>query len=214
MAKWMGWMFLIYSRQHWPMTPSKQFLRLQPCAAWTCGSWMFKMLTANFRIKNLGTPSEVIGRNITVNDHGIFLNQEMFFTRVLKRYQHDQASALSVSMSTCYPVYPREDAKEVLPLMEYQSLMGSLQYLASSVRLDVTYAMNRLSRYCHKPVRRHWVAATKTLKNFNGYKTSGLYFKKEKIEKNICTLTAISRPNRGGPELNALSSDLKKSPNC
>ncbi|KAL0703046.1 hypothetical protein Bca4012_069471 [Brassica carinata] len=58
---------------------------------------------------------------------------------------------------------------------KFRQLIGSLQYLQFT-RLDIAYAVNKLSQFMHKPTEDHWQAAKRILRYLAGTPTHGLFF--------------------------------------
>lgn len=50
---------------------------------------------------------------------------------------------------------------------EFRRLVGILQYLGFT-RLDIAYAVNRLSQFMHRPTQNHWQAAKRVLRYLAG----------------------------------------------
>ena len=48
--------------------------------------------------------------------------------------------------------------------VEYSRVIGSIMYLMSCKRLDIAYAVNRLSRYTSSPKAMHWQRIARVLK--------------------------------------------------
>lgn len=57
----------------------------------------------------------------------------------------------------------------------YRRLIGSLQYLQFT-RLDIAYAVNKLSQFMHKPTEDHWQAAKRILRYLAGTPTHGILY--------------------------------------
>ena len=56
------------------------------------------------------------------------------------------------------PFQPRSSNESTLgPLYPYMAIVGALMYLANCTRLNISFAMNLLTRYSHYPTRRHWI---------------------------------------------------------
>lgn len=60
--------------------------------------------------------------------------------------------------------------------LKYSQIIGSLMYLASATRLDISYATCRLSRYTSNPGSEHWIALGSVLKYLKGTKNMGIYY--------------------------------------
>ncbi|GJZ93574.1 hypothetical protein Tco_0665639 [Tanacetum coccineum] len=62
------------------------------------------------------------------------------------------------------PFQPSKDDKDILgPEVPYLSAIGSLMFLASYTRPEISFSLNLLARYSSCPTRRHW----------NGYADAG-----------------------------------------
>ena len=57
---------------------------------------------------------------------------------------------------------------------EYQTVMGSLQYLLFT-RPDIAYSVNKLSQFMHKPTDLHWQAAKRVLRYLAGTISHGIF---------------------------------------
>lgn len=79
-------------------------------------------------------------------------------------------------------------SKEMEPSMEqeskemkgvpYQSLIGSLMYLAVSTRPDIAYTVSAMSQYHRNPGKVHWSAAKRVLRCLKGTRNHGLRYRK------------------------------------
>lgn len=76
---------------------------------------------------------------------------------------------------------------------KYRQLIGSLQYLQFT-RLDIAFAVNRLSQYMHRPTEDHWQAAKRVLRYLAGTSTHGIYYS----AKNKLLLQAYSDADWAG----------------
>ena len=50
------------------------------------------------------------------------------------------------------------DASELYNQPEYQSAVGSLLYLSSATRPDITFPVNNVTKFSEKPTKEHWSA--------------------------------------------------------
>lgn len=92
--------------------------------------------------------------------------------------KHNMLDAKSVS--TPLPESPKLTIHAGDPLPDgskYRSVVGSLQYLAFT-RPDISYAVNRLAQFMHKPTSDHWQAAKRVLRYLAGTQTHGVFLHK------------------------------------
>ena len=60
--------------------------------------------------------------------------------------------------------------------VEYSRVIGCIMYLMSCKRLDIAYAVNRLSRYMSSPRAMHWQRIARVLKYLRFTHDYGLYY--------------------------------------
>ena len=68
------------------------------------------------------------------------------------------------------------DGHSISNVSEYRQLAGSIQYL-SLTRPDVTFAINKLSQFMHRPTDVHWAAVKRVLRYLKGTSSLGLFLK-------------------------------------
>ena len=84
-------------------------------------------------------------------------------------------------VATPLPSSPKLTLNSGSPLSnpaEYRSVVVSLQYLALT-RPDVSYAVNRLSQFMHRPTVDHWNAVKRVLRYLSGTLTHGILLRKQ-----------------------------------
>ena len=59
---------------------------------------------------------------------------------------------------------------------QYQSIIGSLLYLAVATRPDIAYVVGVLSKFCSKPSEAHLTAAKRVLRYLKGTQNFGLKY--------------------------------------
>ncbi|KAL1293919.1 hypothetical protein AAHE18_19G104500 [Arachis hypogaea] len=60
--------------------------------------------------------------------------------------------------------------------IEYTRIISRLMYLMNCTRLDIAYAVNRLSRYTHNINKDHWITLTRIMRYLKGTKNFGLLY--------------------------------------
>ncbi|KAL5549333.1 hypothetical protein UlMin_004564 [Ulmus minor] len=84
----------------------------------------------------------------------------------------DEAKPVSTPMSSTETLL-LHDGFPACDATEYRQVLGSLQYL-SLTRPDVSFVVNRLSQYMHKPSTAHWAAVKRVLRYLKGTMDHGL----------------------------------------
>lgn len=140
-------------------------------------------LNKKFEMKDLGRINNCLGIEFKQSEDRktITMCQEKYSREILKRF----------GMVECKPVTSPLDANVKLQKCEsveksvypYQSLIGSLMYLATSTRPDLSYPVSMLSQFnnCYSQV--HWSAAKRVLRYLQKTIDHGIVFRK--IDDNL-----------------------------
>lgn len=134
-------------------------------------------LAAKFSIKDMGNLSYFLGIETIRTSQGLHLMQRKYVTDLLQRTN----MLNSKPVSTPLPTSPKLTLNSGAPLSdptEYRRVVGSLQYLALT-RPDVSYAVNRLSQFMHRPTEDHWNAVKRVLRYLSGTLSHGIFLKKQ-----------------------------------
>ena len=70
------------------------------------------------------------------------------------------------------------EESELVDQSLYQSAVGSLLYLATRTRPDISFAVNNVARYCSKPTKSHWTAVKRIFRYLRGTTPHGLLYSK------------------------------------
>ena len=124
-----------------------------------------KMLMSEFKMKDLGKLNHFIGIDFHITQGYVKMNQNKYVWRALERF----------NMSNCKPrATPCElkmdlsNNSDPVDSRKYREIIGSLIYLMTCARPDLSYAVGRLSQYLSEPRQQHWVAAKHILKYLRG----------------------------------------------
>ena len=84
---------------------------------------------------------------------GLHLSQHKYIQDLLAKTKMTEAKAVSTPMSSTESLL-LHDGFSTHDATEYRQVIGSLQYL-SLTRPDVTFAINKLSQFMHRPSTAH-----------------------------------------------------------
>jgi Uri superfamily endonuclease len=70
----------------------------------------------------------------------------------------------------------RKNKKIARDQLRYSQIIGSLMYLASATRPDISFAMSKLSRYMSNPSADHWHALERVLRYLKGIMSFGIHY--------------------------------------
>ncbi|XP_074298256.1 uncharacterized protein LOC141629094 [Silene latifolia] len=144
-----------------------------------------KYLSKNFEMKDMGETSYVIGIEIFRDrSQGLLrLSQKAYIDKVLERYRMNECSAGIVpiqkgdkfSKMQC----PRNELeRKEMEKIPYASVVGSLNYVQTCTRPDISFAVGMLGRYQSNPGMDHWKAANKVLRYLQGTKELMLTYRR------------------------------------
>ena len=60
--------------------------------------------------------------------------------------------------------------------LRYSQIIGSLMYLASATRPDISFAVSKLSRFVSNPGDDHWHALVRVMRYLNGTKSYDIHY--------------------------------------
>ncbi|PLW23871.1 hypothetical protein PCASD_14694 [Puccinia coronata f. sp. avenae] len=115
---------------------------------------LHQAISMQMEVKWSESVDKIVGINISHQDNNILLDQHLLVDQILRDYPR-----------ACFPKRSTlpEDHIEINPgdpvnSTEYRSTLGSLMYLCSGTRPDLSYSVNLLARYSANPSEEHWSA--------------------------------------------------------
>jgi hypothetical protein len=150
-----------------------------------------KKLGVQFAIKELGDAEYILGWRVRRDRERrtLTLDQEGYITQLLEQYGMDQCGVRDTPGTPPAKLYGTEsedgtpERKEhrhpQVQLADYASVVGALQYAASSTRPDIAHAVSTLGTFLQKPQECHVEAAKTVLRYLNGTRALGLTFSGE-----------------------------------
>uniref|UniRef100_A0A5S6Q640 Reverse transcriptase Ty1/copia-type domain-containing protein n=1 Tax=Trichuris muris TaxID=70415 RepID=A0A5S6Q640_TRIMR len=110
-----------------------------------------------------------------LRDRSIFVDQETYTRRVLKRFRMDEANAV-VTPADTVAFASNEDA--VLDrTVPYREAVGALMFLMTTTRPDIANAVSMVSQALEKPTVKEWKAFKRIFKYLRGTVNNGLLYK-------------------------------------
>ncbi|GJX33642.1 retrovirus-related pol polyprotein from transposon TNT 1-94 [Tanacetum coccineum] len=104
-----------------------------------------KMMHKKFQMSSMGELTFFLGLQVKQKEDGIFISQDKYVTKILKKFGFTDVKTASTPMETQKLLLKDEDGEEV-DVHLYRSMIGSLMYLTSS-RHDIMFATCSCARY-------------------------------------------------------------------
>ncbi|KAJ9565822.1 LOW QUALITY PROTEIN: hypothetical protein OSB04_001788 [Centaurea solstitialis] len=96
------------------------------------------MLKSKFDMKDMGLSYVILGIKITRTQNSLVLSQTHYVDKILEKFYKGDTSITKT---------PSDTKRIVLYKVEYSRILDSLMYLMSCTRLDLAYAVSKLSKY-------------------------------------------------------------------
>jgi hypothetical protein len=116
---------------------------------------------AKFSLKDKGNLHYFLGVEVIPTRAGLFLSQHKYVRDLLSKTKMVGAKDVSTPLSTSTSL-KLVDGIASFDSTEFRRVIGSLQYL-SLTRLDISFAVNKLSQFMHKPTTTHRTAVKRLL---------------------------------------------------
>ncbi|KAJ3494865.1 hypothetical protein NLJ89_g10721 [Agrocybe chaxingu] len=133
-----------------------------------------------FGIKDLGPVTMFLGvqfeRNLQTCE--LWIHQEAYTDVLLAEYGLTDCNPVSTPLDPIHPLGRESDVPLDVPdlVRSYQCLVGSLLFLQSCSRPDISFAVLLLSQHCSSPLPRHFAAARRVLRYLKGTRTHRLHY--------------------------------------
>lgn len=136
-----------------------------------------KLLRHRYDINSVD-PTSFLGFQIHGGAGGeITLYQESYVNKVLRKFNMEDSKSVDSPVTLSQP---REASDKALDTgTPYREAIGSLMYAVTTTRLDIAYAVGKLSRKVAGPTVADWVGVKRVLRYLNGCQELGLTYSKE-----------------------------------
>ena len=134
-----------------------------------------KELASHFKLRDLGPTSFLLGIEIIRNreKRQIALSQRQYIIDALERFKMSDCNPIGTPMdpgahlsSSMSPQSP--DEQKAMQNIPYLNAVGTLQYLATSTRPDISFAVGVLARFNTNPGIEHWKAVKHLFRYLKG----------------------------------------------
>jgi hypothetical protein len=131
-------------------------------------------LSKSFDMKDLGEADVILNIKLIKEESGITLSQSHYVEKVLSRfgYMDNKPSPTPYDPS----VTLRKNKNDTRDQLSYSQIVGSLIYLASATRPDISFIVSKLSRYMSNPGDDHCHALERVLCYLKGTMSYGIHY--------------------------------------
>ncbi|KAL0404261.1 UNVERIFIED_CONTAM: Copia protein [Sesamum radiatum] len=105
---------------------------------------------------------------------GIYISQSHYIEKLLKKFNYFDSTPISTPMDPSVKLMP--NTGEAVFQLEYSKVIDCLMYAIKSTRLDIAYAVGKLSRFTSNPSTHLWQAIRRVLKYLKKTMNYGLSY--------------------------------------
>lgn len=148
-------------------------------------------LKLKFLLKDLGRLHYFLGIQAHWHNDSLLLTQQKYVLDLLKRVKMDNSKSLATPQATGSAV--QRCSFEFDDPTLYRSTIGSLLYLLFT-RPEISFTVNRLAQYMHRPTNEHWQEVKRVLRYLQGTTEYGLLLR----PSTVCEINAYSDSDWAG----------------
>lgn len=138
-----------------------------------------EMLGTKFKIKDLGRLKHFLGIDFAQTKGEVKMNQKKYITKILDRFDMTHCKPRT---TPCEMKMTFDNEGEPADPKKYREVIGSLIYLMTSTRPDLSFVVSKLSQYLSEPKKQHWVAAKHVLRYLKCTVDQELCFRKQDVD--------------------------------
>ncbi|KAJ8872250.1 hypothetical protein PR048_025852 [Dryococelus australis] len=144
---------------------------------------LIRLLKGEFKAKDLGILSEFLGTMILNDGDEVKISQSSFINKILPKFNVILCKGVNTPMVCDFQVDTEEPVNEKFM---FQQLIGSLMYVATVSRPDISYSVCYLSRFFNKHTEQLWKAGKRVLRYLQQTQDLCLTFKPSSDDKLVC----------------------------
>ncbi|GBN09630.1 Retrovirus-related Pol polyprotein from transposon TNT 1-94 [Araneus ventricosus] len=129
---------------------------------------VIELLKCHFDLRILGKTRKLLGVEFQEFDGNLFMHQNDYINKICKLYEEFNfpVSSLPIAKGTVLSKLQCSNTSVEITEMKkylYRNFLGTLSYIASRIRPDISYAANSLSQFQENPGIVHWNILLKLL---------------------------------------------------
>ena len=137
---------------------------------------LIQQLGAQFSLKDMGPLNFFLDMEVVSTCAGLFLSQHQYIRDLLSRTSMVGAKDVSTPLSTGISL-KLDDGTAFVNSGDFRRVLGSLQYL-SLTRPDISFVVNKLSQFMHRPTTTHWTTVKRLLRYLKQTIFHGIHIQK------------------------------------
>jgi hypothetical protein len=158
---------------------------------------VMEVLSSEFKMEDLGEVEFATGIRVDRNAKKLELSQEAFIEKILRKFNMSESKSVTTPLPKVIPSNTKEANTVFKEVKLYQQLIGSLNYLSTRTRPDISYSVSYLASFLQQPTEQSFSLAKRVLRYLKGTKDWRLTYKKEDESKLISFSDASYAEEKG-----------------
>jgi hypothetical protein len=148
-----------------------------------------EMISRKFKCKDLGELKFILGIRVERRrDGALLLNQNQYIDELIKKFNQENSKSSNIPIQpnnnlTSKLENEKESLRELVDPNMYRQVIGSLIYLMTSTRPDISYSVGLLSRFMSNPRELHWRCLKRVIKYLKSTINYSLIYEKATIKE-------------------------------
>ena len=136
-----------------------------------------RILTDRFKMKDLGKLNNFLGIDFNQSDGQITMSQQRYVNKILSRFQMQDCRSRETPCESKLDY--SENAEKMKNPRMYREAVGSLIYLSTCTRPDLSFVDSELYQHFAEPSEEHWRNVKPVFRYIKGTTDRGLCFKRD-----------------------------------
>ena len=115
----------------------------------------------------------------------MWIGQPAYTSTVIEKFGLKNVKPVDTPTAAGSKLTTATDDDELIDTSLYHSAVGSLQYLSTMKRPDISFAVSNVAKFCSKPSKEHWVAIKRITRYLKGTINYGLLYKESKLNTRV-----------------------------
>ena len=139
-----------------------------------------QLLQSQFKMKDMGELHYCLGITIRQDKtrKSVQLQQKQYIQKVLERFRFQDSKPVSTPADPNVKLQKDDNVSKMVDPATYQSMVGSLLYVAVATRPDIAQAVGAVAKFSSKPSEAHLTAVKRILRYLKGSMDIALTYKK------------------------------------
>jgi hypothetical protein len=131
-------------------------------------------LSQSFDMKDLGEADVILNIKLIKGENEIIMKQSHYVETILNHFGFSDSKASPTSYDPSLKLH--KNRGQGINQLRYSQITGYLMYLAGATRHDISFVVNKLSRFTSNPESDHWCALERGMRYLKGTTTYRLHY--------------------------------------